>query len=61
MVKEEVGCSVCHVSESGHVFRPFSELFDGHNNVLVLVTRWMVACHKIYAPFAKMANSDDRV
>jgi hypothetical protein len=46
MIEKEVGCNIRHVTECGHGFNPFSEVVENHKNVLIIVTRWRVACHK---------------
>jgi len=61
MVEKEASYGVCHVVEHRHGFDPFGELVNDHNDILVVITRWRVACHKVHAPFAKGTDSDDRM
>jgi hypothetical protein len=61
VAKEKKGHSVSGVVEGRHGFDPFGEVIDYHDDVLVPISRWRVASHEVYAPFAKGANNDDWV
>jgi hypothetical protein len=61
VVKEETCCSVSGVVESGHSFGPFGEVINGEKNVFVTIVGGGITSHKVNAPFAKGAYSNDRV
>jgi hypothetical protein len=56
--KEAGGCIYCIV-ESRNGFIPFGEIINSHNNVLVTITLWGVACHKFHAPFVEWIDCND--
>ena len=59
MVKEKMCCSVSGVVEGGHGFNSLGEIIDCHNDLFVSISRWRVASHEVYTPFAKGADSND--
>jgi len=61
VVKEKTRWSVSDVVEGGHGFNPLGEIIDCHDDVFVSITRWRVASHEVYAPFAKGSGSNDQV
>jgi hypothetical protein len=61
VVKEKMRYGVSGVVESGHSFDPFSEVINGDNNVFVTIVGGGITSHKVDAPFAKGACSNDRV
>ena len=61
MVKEKMRYSVSGVVEGGHSFSPFGEVIDSDNNVFVTIDGGGITSHKVNAPFAKGACSDDWV
>jgi ureidoglycolate hydrolase len=54
-------CSVSGVVEGGHSFSPFGKVIDNDNNVFVTIAGGGITSHKVNAPFAKGACSDDWV
>ena len=61
MVKEKTRYSVSGVVEGGHIFGPFGEVIDNDNNVFVTIAGGGITSHKVNAPFAKGACSNDRM
>ena len=61
MVEEKTRCSVSGIVEGGHGFRPFGEVIDSNNNVFVTIAGGGITGHKVNAPFAEGASSNDRV
>ena len=61
VVEEKTRCSVSGGVEGGHGFGPLGEVIDGDNNVFVTIAGRGITSHKVNAPFAKGACSDDRV
>jgi hypothetical protein len=59
VIEEKMRCCVSGVVEGRHGFGPFGEVIYDHDDVLVSISRWRVASHKVYAPFAEGADSDD--
>jgi hypothetical protein len=53
VVKEKMHCCVSGVVEGRHGFSPLGEVIDCHDDVFVSISRWRVASHEVYAPFAK--------
>ena len=58
MVKEETGSCVSFTIEGRHGFRPFCEIIDGDNDVLMAVCRRGSTLHEVNSPLAKGTNSD---
>ena len=61
MVKEKMCCGVSGIVEGGHSFGPFGEVIDSDNNVFVTIAGGGITGHKVNAPFAEGASSNDRV
>jgi hypothetical protein len=61
VVEEKMRCSVSGIVEGGHGFYPFGEVIDSNNNVFVTIAGGGITGHKVNAPFAKGASSNDRV
>ena len=61
VVEEKTRCSVSGIVEGGHGFRPFGEVIDSNNNVFVTIAGGGITGHKVNAPFAEGASSNDRV
>jgi hypothetical protein len=61
VVEEKMRCSVSGIVEGGHGFRPFGEVIDSDNNVFVTIAGRGITGHKVDAPFAEGAGSNDRV
>ena len=61
VVEEKTRGSVSGVVESGHGFSPFGKVIDNDNNVFVTIVGGGITSHKVNAPFAKGACSDDWV
>jgi hypothetical protein len=59
MVEEKMRFCVSGIIEGIHGFDPFGKVINCHDDVLVSITRWRVASHKVYAPFAKGVGGDD--
>jgi hypothetical protein len=59
MVEEKMCCFVSGSVEGGHGFEPFGKVIDCHDNVLVSITIWRIASHKVYTPFSKGVDGDD--
>jgi hypothetical protein len=59
VVEEKMRCCVSGIVEGRHGFDPFGKLIYFHDDVRVSITRWRIASHELYAPFAKGANNDD--
>jgi hypothetical protein len=61
VVKEKTRCSVSGVVESGHRFCPFGEVINDDNDVFLTIAGGGITSHKVDAPFAKRAGSNDKV
>ena len=61
MVEKEMGSSFSDTVEGGHGFRPFGEVINGNNGVLMVVRRWGSTLHEVDGPLAKGTNGDDWV
>jgi hypothetical protein len=61
VVEEKMRCSVSGVVEGGHSFGPFGEVIDSDNNVFVTIAGRGITGHKVDAPFAEGAGSNDGV
>jgi hypothetical protein len=61
VVEEKTRCYVSGVVEGGHSFNPFGKVIDSDNNVFVTIAGGGITSHKVNAPFAKGACSDDWV
>lgn len=61
MVEEELGAGLNGIVESGHCFGPFGEVVNCNDNILMFVAKGGETFHEFNAPFAKWANSNDRV
>ena len=61
MVEKEMGSSFSGTVEGGHGFRPFGEVINSDNDVLMAVSRWGSALHEVDGPLAKGTNGDDWV
>ena len=61
VVEEKTRCSASGIVEGGHGFRPFGEVIDNDNNVFVTIAGGGIIGHKVNAPFAEGASSNDRV
>jgi hypothetical protein len=59
VVEEKTHYCVSDVVEGGHGFGPFGKVIYYYDDVLVSISIWMIAGHKVYAPFAEGANNDD--
>jgi hypothetical protein len=59
VIEEKMRCCVSSVVEGRHGFGPFGKVIYYHDDVLMSVTRWRIASHEVYAPFAEWAGSDD--
>jgi hypothetical protein len=61
MIEKEEGCCIFHIFESRNDFIPFGEVVNKHNDVLVSIARWGVACHEVNAPFLEWSDCNDWV
>ena len=61
MVKKETGSIFSGTVEGGHSFRPFGEVIDGNNDVLMAVRRCGSTLHEVDGPLTKGTNGDDWV
>jgi hypothetical protein len=61
VVEEKMRCCVSGVVEGGHSFSPFGKVIDSNNDVFVTIAGGGITSHKVNAPFAKGACSDDWV
>ena len=61
MVKEEMGSGVSGTVEGRHGFRPFGEVINGNNDVLMAVSRWGSTLHEVDGPLTKGTNGNDWV
>ena len=61
MVKEKEGCSGCRIVKHWHIFRLFSEIFNRHDDIFVVTSRWGSTFHKVDGPFAKRTGGDERM
>ena len=61
MVEKETGSSFSGTVEGGHGFRPFGEVIDGNNDVLMAVRRCGSTLHEVDGPLTKGTNGDDWV
>jgi len=53
MVKEEEGCSSCGAIERWHGFDPFGKIVEKHDNILVIIRKWVLTLHKVNSPFTE--------
>jgi hypothetical protein len=61
VVEEKMRCGVSGIVKGGHGFHPFGEVIDSDNNIFVTIAGGGITGHKVNAPFAKGASSNDRV
>jgi hypothetical protein len=59
VVEEKTSYCVSSVIQGRNGFIPFGKVIECHDHVLVPISRWRVASHEVYAPFAKGVGSDE--
>jgi len=61
MVEEKQDCSGCGFIKHGDIFSPFSEIFNDHNNILMVISIWRSKLHKFNGPSTERVGGNDKM